>query len=88
MAAFILNSIYHVYNQSQIGWLDSLSRSHDRAVALSRLEKAGAVLTTSEAAIFDLMRTAEHPKFKDVSKLVKVSCQDAAFNQFAQDTTM
>ena len=57
-------------------------------MALRRLEKAGAVLTTSEAAIFDLMRTADHPKFKEVSKLVKISCQDAALNQFAQDSTM
>jgi len=46
-------------------------RETDREVALRRMERAGAVLTTSEAAAFELMRDAQHPQFKDVQKLFK-----------------
>ncbi len=46
-------------------------RETDREVALRRMERAGAVLTTSESASFELMRDAKHPQFKDVQKLFK-----------------
>ena len=46
-------------------------REHDRDVALSRMERAGAVLTTSEAAAFELLEDARHPKFKEVQALYK-----------------
>jgi nicotinamidase-related amidase len=42
----------------------------DGEVALKRLEKAGAVLTTAEAVAFEWMVDASHPQFKAVSKLV------------------
>jgi len=35
-------------------------------VALRRMEQAGAVITTSEAAAFELMRDARHPQFKAI----------------------
>jgi nicotinamidase-related amidase len=43
----------------------------DRDVALRRMERAGATLTTSEAACFELLRDARHPKFKEVQALFK-----------------
>ena len=43
----------------------------DRDVALARMERAGAVLTTSEAAAFELLEDARHPKFKEVQALYK-----------------
>eukprot|EP01062_Namystynia_karyoxenos_P063197 TRINITY_DN56014_c0_g1_i1.p1 TRINITY_DN56014_c0_g1~~TRINITY_DN56014_c0_g1_i1.p1 ORF type:complete len:262 (+),score=85.17 TRINITY_DN56014_c0_g1_i1:82-786(+) len=46
-------------------------RALDRSVALRRMEQAGAVLMTAESVVFDLMRTAEHDAFRQVSKLVK-----------------
>ena len=49
----------------------SSQRTEDRAAALGRLRDAGAVLTTSEAALFEMVRDAEHEMFKDVSKLVR-----------------
>ena len=43
----------------------------DREHALRRLEQAGAVVSTTEAALFEWLGGAEHPKFKEVSALVK-----------------
>lgn len=49
----------------------SSQKPHDRAVALKRMEKAGAILTTSECAIFDLIGGAKHPHFKAINTLIK-----------------
>lgn len=46
-------------------------KKSDRDVALARMERAGAVLTTSEAAAFELLEDARHPKFKEVQALYK-----------------
>ncbi len=43
----------------------------DRDVALQRMERSGAILTTSEAAAFELLRDAKNPKFKEVQALFK-----------------
>jgi hypothetical protein len=62
-------------------------RSYDRTVALQRLQEAGVVLTTSESIIFDLMRDATHPKFREISGLVKQH-NDNDPNEFAKSTTL
>jgi nicotinamidase-related amidase len=43
----------------------------DHDLALRRLEKAGAILTTSETCVFEWVGGADHPRFRDVSKLVQ-----------------
>jgi nicotinamidase-related amidase len=43
----------------------------DHDVALRRLEKAGVILTTSEAAVFEWVGGAGHPQFKAISQLVQ-----------------
>lgn len=43
----------------------------DHEVALGRMERAGAVLTTWEALVYEWMRGAGHPVFKRVLPLVK-----------------
>lgn len=43
----------------------------DREIALRRMERSGAILTTSEAAAFELLRDAANPKFKEVQALFK-----------------
>lgn len=52
--------------------VDAITSRHqaDRDVALRRLEAAGAVLTTSEAILFEWCRSASHPQFQAVRRLV------------------
>ncbi len=61
------------------------TRPHDRAVALRRMQASGAILTTSEAVLFDLMRTADHPRFREISTLLKAHNHENV-NEFANDT--
>ncbi len=52
--------------------VDAVASRHaiDHETALRRLEVAGAVLTTTEAILFEWCRSAEHPRFQDVRRLV------------------
>jgi len=43
----------------------------DHDVALRRLEKAGAILTTAESAVFEWVSGSGHPQFKAISQLVQ-----------------
>ncbi len=48
------------------------SRTLDnKQIALSRLAAEGASITSVEMALFELLRTAEHPKFRQIAKLIK-----------------
>ncbi len=60
-------------------------RPYDRTVALNRLKEAGAILTTAESMIFDLMRDAKHPNFKQVSNLIKLQKDVVGSNLFDND---
>jgi nicotinamidase-related amidase len=46
-------------------------KDQDREISLRKMERSGAVLTTSEAATFEILRDARHPKFKEVQALYK-----------------
>lgn len=50
--------------------LDS-RREQDMEIALRRMEQAGAILTTSEACLFELTEKAGSKIFKQISRLVK-----------------
>ncbi|MFV2066737.1 MAG: hydrolase [Pirellulales bacterium] len=50
----------------------------DREVALRRLEASGAVLTTTESALFEWCGDADCPEFSDLRQLVKQSGPDAS----------
>lgn len=45
--------------------------SVDQETAIRRMERAGAVLTTSETTVFEWLGGSDHPQFKAVSKLVQ-----------------
>jgi nicotinamidase-related amidase len=47
--------------------------ARDHEVALARLARAGATITTWEAAVYEWMGTAEHPRFKAVLEIVKAA---------------
>lgn len=51
---------------------DAVASRHalDHDIGLRRLESSGAVLTTTEAILFEWLRDAAHPHFKAVQKLV------------------
>jgi nicotinamidase-related amidase len=43
----------------------------DRAAAIDRARKHGAEIVTSEMVLFEWLRDAQHPKFREVQKLLK-----------------
>ncbi len=43
----------------------------NRDITLSRLQNEGVKLTTTEMALFELLRTAESPQFKEIQKVIK-----------------
>ena len=43
----------------------------NKAIALQELSSQGVHLTTVEMALFSLLRSAQHPAFKSISKLIK-----------------
>lgn len=52
---------------------DAISSRHkvDEQIALKRISNEGIVLSTVEMGLFELMKTAKAPEFKDVSFLIK-----------------
>lgn len=49
----------------------SSRKTTDADAALARLQNSGAVITTAEAALFELLERAGTPQFKEISQLVK-----------------
>jgi len=43
----------------------------DKLYAIRRMEKAGAVVTTAESALFEMLIRADHPQRKEISNMVK-----------------
>jgi len=43
----------------------------NRQIALTRLAAEGAHLSSTEMALFELLKTAKHPQFRQIAKLVK-----------------
>ncbi len=43
----------------------------NKQAAITKMTAAGAKLTTTEMALFELLKTAEHPQFKQIAKLIK-----------------
>lgn len=46
-------------------------RPENKLAALSRLTQAGAIYSTLEMALFEMMRTADSPQFKAIQNLIK-----------------
>jgi nicotinamidase-related amidase len=43
----------------------------NKQIALNRLAAEGANISCTEMALFELLKTAEHPKFRQIAKLIK-----------------
>jgi nicotinamidase-related amidase len=50
----------------------------DHETAIRRMEAAGAVLTTVETTVFEWLKDAKHPRFKEASGLVQQRMKDIA----------
>lgn len=48
------------------------SRTFDnKKIAIKKITAEGAKISSVEMALFELLKTAEHPKFKEIAKLIK-----------------
>ena len=43
----------------------------NKQIALNRMASEGAKITCTETVLFELLKTAEHPKFRQIAKLIK-----------------
>lgn len=64
----LLDAGYEVHVLSD-GVFSRTAENHD--LALQRLHDVGAVISSVEIALFEMLRTARHPVFRTISKLVK-----------------
>lgn len=55
----------------------SSQRHFDRSCALGRLTAAGAVVSTSESLVFQLLGNSKHPNFKAIAPFVRENAEDA-----------
>ncbi|ELR14382.1 isochorismatase domain containing protein 2, mitochondrial, putative [Acanthamoeba castellanii str. Neff] len=77
----VLDLLEGGYNVHVLADGTSSSRQADRLLALQRFSQAGAYVTTSESALFQLMQSAEHPSFKAISALVKEERPDSGLSR-------
>ncbi len=45
--------------------------AENRQIGVSRMASAGVIISSTEMFLFELLRSAEHPKFKELSALIK-----------------
>lgn len=64
----LLEKRYHVFVVS-----DAVSsrKEANHQNALSQMKEMGAVITNTETVLFDLLKDSTHPKFKELSKLIR-----------------
>ena len=55
----------------------SLALTFSRMFAIQRMKDAGAYITTSESMILMLAKGSNHPKFKELQKIISDSAPDS-----------
>jgi len=45
--------------------------NENKTIGINRMAKEGAVITSTEMLLFELLRDAKHPKFRELAKLIK-----------------
>ena len=66
-----LNFLARGYNVVIVADAVSSQRDYDREIALERMRKEGAIISTVESLLYELMVTSEHKEFKGILKYVK-----------------
>ena len=59
------------FNVNVIADAVSSRTQENKQIALNRLAAEGADISCTEMALFELLKTAEHPKFRQIAKLIK-----------------
>lgn len=67
----VLDLLHMGYDVFLIEDCISSRKLSDQKTAVRRMEQAGAVVTSYEAILFELMETSMHPHFKEISSLIK-----------------
>ncbi|MBR7103537.1 MAG: isochorismatase family protein [Lentisphaeria bacterium] len=67
----VMDSLAAGYNTILAGDAVASRKTADRDLAIAQMQAAGAMVVSSEAILFMLLRDASHPAFKAVSKLVR-----------------
>ena len=67
----VLDLLHLGYEVFLIADCVSSRKSSDLQTAIRRMAQAGAVVTSYEAILFELMETSMHPRFREISALIK-----------------
>jgi nicotinamidase-related amidase len=67
----VIEAIEHGYRPFVVEDAVSSSDLRSKIVGLNRIEKEGGIVLNSEMLIFELLKDAQNPSFKEISKLVK-----------------
>jgi len=59
------------FNVDVIADAISSRTAENKQIAIKRMAKHGVNISSTEMALFELLKTAEHPQFKQIAKLVK-----------------
>ncbi|MCK9328323.1 MAG: isochorismatase family protein [Candidatus Cloacimonetes bacterium] len=71
VAQSILEAIKNAYHIILVEDAVSSRKSHSKEIALKLLADKGIEIVTTEMLLFRLLKDAKHPKFKEISNLIK-----------------
>lgn len=66
-----MNLLDRDYQVSLIADAISSRNPKNKKIAIGRLDSEGAFISSTEMILFELLKTAKHPKFKEIAKLIK-----------------
>lgn len=69
----VIDLLEHGFEVHVVADATSSRSQMDRLLALQRFVQAGAIVTSSEAVLLQLVGDKDHPAFKDIQALIKVS---------------
>ena len=67
----VLDLISHGYDVHVVADAVSSRTAENRAIGIARMQEAGAHITSTETVLFEILRSAADPKFRDIYKIVK-----------------
>jgi len=66
-----IDLLVHGFNVNIIADAVSSRALENKQIALNKLAAEGAKISCTEMALFELLKNAEHPKFRQIAKLIK-----------------